>query len=76
MTWFDEALLRRVLGVMGFDEIKEGIFMRLDAPDRRARSPEDARFMTTVRLSDLVSKPGAIRALTQRFPRVDGAPVR
>jgi hypothetical protein len=71
-----EAMLRRALGVMGFEEVKDGIFVRLDAPSRRARTPGEARFVTTVRLAELVASRAALCALLRRFPRVNGAPVR
>ncbi len=73
---FDEALIRRVLASMGFEEVRDGLFVRLDAPGGRARRPQDARFVTTVKLAELLSGPEALRALVKRFPRVHGAPVR
>ena len=71
-----EAAVRNALRALGFEEFVEGSFARLDGPEGRAKSPREARYVTTVALGRLVGNAHAMTKLLARFPRVGGAPVR
>ncbi len=75
MKW-NEGTIRRALSVMGFEEIEDGIYIRLDSPQGRARTPHDARLFITVRVRDLALDHEKLERLLRRYPRVHGAPVR
>ena len=71
-----EAAVKNALSVLGFEELVDGSFARLDGPYGPARSPREARYVTTVSLARLVGNARAMTNLLRRFPRVQGAPVR